>query len=483
MAQFEFKCPQCGETIEADDTFRGQVAECPSCGKGIVIPHTGGVPKSPSTKRLRPVSPPPMSANPSPMAESPQMRQYRQMVEEEVARRQAESECRRREKAHETLMTLVKGVAAVLLLAAAGGVGLSLWNRAKNAERARQEAEQQAEAVRLQAETARQRQMAEAKKAEAVARFTSDLAREKARLQGEAEAAARACTTLERDQQTLDDAWAQAEKEVAQFAAADAKRTQKCPVAAERLLRVLRSEKVVTLYATYRDAELSGLCTRFENEVKNVLGDYRRTQEQVRRDKERAAAALRANVAQRQQEAAQVSAASRETTAALRAQKKQLAALRARQNRLKRDLQNGRIKRELAALAESIARLEAGIAELEALAATNADQATQATLAAENAVQRQTQMAQREQDADAASATACEDAVARVVKRYEQQTIEPLRREIRTRLQRQTALAGDVRRKLGLVDGAMAGIEGMSADAVDALRRRTLEQLTAAAPR
>lgn len=482
MAQFEFKCPQCGETIEADDTFRGQVAECPSCGKGIVIPRTGGVPKSPSTKRLRPVPPPPAS-NPLPMTESPQMRQYRQMVEEEVARRQAESECRRREKTHETLMTLVKGVAVVLLLAAASGVGLSLWNRAKNAERARQEAEQQAEAARLQAEADQRRQMAEEKKAEAVARFTSDLAREKARLQGEAEAAARACTTLNRDQQTLDDAWAQAEKEVAQFAAADAKRTRKCPVAAERLLRVLKSEQVATLYATYRDAELSGLCTRFENEVKSVLDDYRRTQEQVRRNKANAAAARRANVEQRQQEAAQMSAASRETTAALRSQKKQLAALRARQNRLKRDLQNGRIKRELAALAESIARLEAGIAELETLAAANADQATQATLAAENAVQRQIRMDQQEQDAADTSATACEDAIARLVKRYEQQTIEPLRREIRTRLQRQTALADDARRKLGLADGAMAGVEGMSVDDIDALRRRTLEQLTTAAPR
>ena len=39
MAKFDFKCPQCGESIEADDFFRGEVAECPLCRKGIVIPR------------------------------------------------------------------------------------------------------------------------------------------------------------------------------------------------------------------------------------------------------------------------------------------------------------------------------------------------------------------------------------------------------------------------------------------------------------
>ena len=36
---FEFKCPQCGQMVEADETYRGQVAECPHCGKGIVVPR------------------------------------------------------------------------------------------------------------------------------------------------------------------------------------------------------------------------------------------------------------------------------------------------------------------------------------------------------------------------------------------------------------------------------------------------------------
>jgi len=39
MAEFKFNCPQCGQTIEADESFRGQTAECPYCGKGIVVPR------------------------------------------------------------------------------------------------------------------------------------------------------------------------------------------------------------------------------------------------------------------------------------------------------------------------------------------------------------------------------------------------------------------------------------------------------------
>lgn len=39
MAEFQFKCPQCGQVIEADESFRGQVAPCPFCEKNIVIPN------------------------------------------------------------------------------------------------------------------------------------------------------------------------------------------------------------------------------------------------------------------------------------------------------------------------------------------------------------------------------------------------------------------------------------------------------------
>ena len=40
MAAFQFNCPQCGQSVEADESMRGMVATCPHCEKGIVIPKS-----------------------------------------------------------------------------------------------------------------------------------------------------------------------------------------------------------------------------------------------------------------------------------------------------------------------------------------------------------------------------------------------------------------------------------------------------------
>lgn len=39
VAQFEYNCPKCGESIVDDDSFRGHVTKCSTCGKVFVIPH------------------------------------------------------------------------------------------------------------------------------------------------------------------------------------------------------------------------------------------------------------------------------------------------------------------------------------------------------------------------------------------------------------------------------------------------------------
>jgi membrane protein YdbS with pleckstrin-like domain/predicted RNA-binding Zn-ribbon protein involved in translation (DUF1610 family) len=38
MADFEFKCPNCGNVLEIDEAHRGKKTTCPACGKSIVIP-------------------------------------------------------------------------------------------------------------------------------------------------------------------------------------------------------------------------------------------------------------------------------------------------------------------------------------------------------------------------------------------------------------------------------------------------------------
>lgn len=51
---FEFKCPQCGKPVTVNESYRGQVAECPHCNKGIVIPRS----KESAAKAQKPQLPP-----------------------------------------------------------------------------------------------------------------------------------------------------------------------------------------------------------------------------------------------------------------------------------------------------------------------------------------------------------------------------------------------------------------------------------------
>ena len=84
MAKFYFKCPQCGKSVEADDSFQGQVAECPSCKKGIVVPFR---PPSDSVKTQRIQAVPPRPTD----SQSPDIQST--VVATPVQQRNAPPEC------------------------------------------------------------------------------------------------------------------------------------------------------------------------------------------------------------------------------------------------------------------------------------------------------------------------------------------------------------------------------------------------------
>ena len=150
MATFDFTCPQCGVTVEADDSYRGMVLECPSCGKGIVVPRTGGVPR-PKLKHVT------QQEKQEDLNAAAIRRRLAEQEAEAAAGRAKEHALAARMRKQRMLSALVKtGVAVVLVGAAAFGISVWWRNRAEQ-ERVREEERQRAEA-----EHARERQEHEA---------------------------------------------------------------------------------------------------------------------------------------------------------------------------------------------------------------------------------------------------------------------------------------------------------------------------------
>lgn len=55
MADFEFKCPSCGNVLEIDEAHRGKKTTCPACRKSIIIPETPTEAPTPRVKGGAPV--------------------------------------------------------------------------------------------------------------------------------------------------------------------------------------------------------------------------------------------------------------------------------------------------------------------------------------------------------------------------------------------------------------------------------------------
>jgi len=55
MADFDFKCPGCGNVLEIDETHQGKKTTCPACGKSFVIPDRAKPAPTPRVKGGTPV--------------------------------------------------------------------------------------------------------------------------------------------------------------------------------------------------------------------------------------------------------------------------------------------------------------------------------------------------------------------------------------------------------------------------------------------
>ena len=123
MAKFDFTCPQCGVLIEAEESLRGLVLECPSCGKGIVVP---------AKPQLKPVAQPEKQEDLNAVAIRRRLAEQEAEEAAALAREQARAAKIRRQQ---LVSMAVKFVVAVALVGAAA-YGVVAWQRHR-AEQAR----------------------------------------------------------------------------------------------------------------------------------------------------------------------------------------------------------------------------------------------------------------------------------------------------------------------------------------------------------
>lgn len=498
MAQFEFKCPHCRESIEADDSFRGQVVECPSCGKGIVVPSAAaGVPRTLHNRpRGIPVTAPTM---PSP-DDTRHMSHYEQMMAQGA-------EERRREKMH----GLLKIIVGVIFACIVGVFGFMMWNKVKSTERqqslAQQEAERQ-EAERIaQQKREREELIAQQKREEeenqekAVKLFHAYLDREESRLKNIIEEAKINCERCDIDQKELAEELERIEKENARLANASRQRKQKRYEKAEHVLLLLKSPVLNVIYEKYLGEDIAAIRAKYENEVKTVIKLHRDTEARLRKNRDKYFATVQGineEVEQKNEAAVRRASSAKAKTQA------QLNKLREKRQQLEKrlsDEQNKRVitsnvsisgkvretngaknrRQRIAALTAEIESLDRDIATAEALASGNqAQMAHLEATTAETAARRKFDTAievRQSEDNDVHADARHESDVFQIAARYEKDTLDALRQAILGNRQFQELKAGEAQRKLDFITRSAANIDFMTADEIEGVRKKIVARL------
>ena len=488
MAQFTFKCPQCGADIEAEDSFRGQVAECPSCGKGIVIPRNITNKPSPSV-RLRPVSRdlPTASQTTSATTTPNRVTEFERMAEKEAERR-------RQEMRHENMMLLVK-VAVVLVLVGGGGIfGFMKWSESKRIEaeqlRAQREAEQAAEREEAERKELLAKEEKE-KKSQALTAFHAYLDREEARLKDVIEEAKIAREAIDIDQKELTEELNRIEKEDARLAEISRKRKNKRYDKAEHVLLILKSHELGRLYDKYCGEDLTATRAKYEKAVNTILKMRQEETSRLRANREKYFASIKGIDEEVEQKTLQakkrIDAANNEAVANLRSIEKK----RAKLEQEKKNIEKGSIsvairgkknrEKRIAEIDAELARLDDMIHTARAVVSGRdvdyAQQDTDVTLATGQKRYARATEARQEADNEVHADMQHESNIFQLASRYEQITLDKLRTAMRVSSEFQSAKAAEARNKLEYITRSAANLELMKSEEIEEIRKKVVAKL------
>ena len=503
MAQFEFKCPQCGESIEADDSLCGQIAECPSCGKGIVVPrNAASEPCPPVQLRSLRVFKPVTSEIPSAQSSTMPLSSYATEFER---RAEMKAERRRQEMRHESMMLLVKVAVALVLVGGAGLFGFMKWRDGKRIEEQRLLAQREAEQAAEREKAERKERLAKEEKERdegAVKMLHAYLDREEARLKDAIEEVKIAREAIDLDQKEISEELERVEKEYARLVEVNKKRRTEFYEKAEYVMLILKSPELGRLYEKYCGEDLTAVRAKYETEVNAILKLHRESTARLRQNKDKYYASVKGineEVEQKNE------AALRRARSAKAQTQGQLNKLREKKRQLEKSLsdeQNKRVvtyntsisgkiretngaknrRQRMEALSAEIERLNREIATAEALASGNqAQMAHLEATTAETSARRKYDTAlevRQSDDNDVHSDMQHKSNVYHVAGRYEQMTLDKLRTAIRISSEFQAAKAADAQRKLDYITQSTANLELMKADEIENVRKKIVAKLS-----
>lgn len=479
MAKFSFKCPQCNETVDADDSFRGQVAECPYCNKGIVVPRSIMVRPTSSAKL-------PHVNGDLPPIPQPNHAGHINGLERKLA---WEAERRQQKQRHETVMRIITVVIVIAFLAG----GLIWWNKIKMNELALQRAKlaaEQAEAERkdriAQEEKERVAMEDKEKQNAAVTAFHSYLAREMARLKESIEETKIARNSIDIDQKELAEELARIEKENARLVTLFKKQGKKRYDKAEHVLLVLKSNVIGSLSEKYCGEDLTAIRTKYENEVNAILKIHRESSRRLRENKEKYYAAVKGidEEVEKKNDLAhsKILAASNEADANLRNLMKKRANLAREENGIRRGFQGPRTRRRLTEVRKEIDGLDRMISMAQTVVSgSKAQEAHMDATKAESSARRKFDTAlevRQSDDNDVHSDMQHESNIFHLAERYEQMTLDKLRTAMRTSSELQEAKAIEAQKKFEYITRSTTNLDLMKPNEIEDLRKKIVFRLS-----
>lgn len=496
--QFEFKCPQCGQMVCADESMSGLVVLCPYCEKGIVVPK----------KRKKPILAPRNLVQRTTDESEASLVAMQQKSEEGIetsvknhGRTESENMLATQVQ-HRKAKKMFELVKNIVLICAVAVIGCCLWFvfkgsmtvikpvsrnvslMARSVDYSSQKSESKVADVDQQ-----EKWKEEENKDEPVRMFNAYLNREKQRLSKIVEECKIHMEQIDLDQKDLSDAIAEIEKENEQRAENSRKRGIKRFDKAERVSLILKNPVMNAMAEKYTGENLNATYAKYKSEMGTELKRYQEAEAKLRKNREnyyksvegadewldkRNAKARKMNNAVIRSAEMEIKILERE----LKPLQKEFEMLLKQTAQMKSHYHEKRISELRERINSLEERLRPAKTQLEQALASQAHvDATEG----ETSVRRKYDRAmsvRTDADNEVHKDSAHEVAVFNLAIQYENATLDMIRGAMKTMYGMQSSRAADAKRKLDYISRSAANIDFLRPDEIEKIRTKVVEELS-----